>query len=86
MTVEEMITYDQMVEMGIATADELNLAFNLIGGPWSIVFDKIVYIRTGYHSFEQYIQEEMEREEEDEEVEDTYMLMKESLEFTGQWW
>lgn len=65
MTEKEMITYDQMVEMGIATAEELNLAFNLIGGPWSIVFDKIVYIRTGYHSFEQYIQEEIEREEDE---------------------
>lgn len=65
MTEKEMITYDQMVEMGVATAAELNLAFNLIGGPWSMVFDKIVYVRTGFQSFEQYIQEEMEREEDE---------------------
>ena len=60
MTQEEMITYDRMVEMGIATAEEMNLAFNLVGGPWSIVFDKIVYVRTGYHSFAQYLEAEMD--------------------------
>ena len=60
MTQEEMMIYDQMVEMGIATAEEMNLAFNLIGGPWKIVFDKIVYIRTGYHSFEQYLEADMD--------------------------
>ena len=85
MTVNEMIMYDQIVEMGIATPDELNLVFNLMGGSWDKVLHDVLYCRTGYRSIEQMIEEE-EEELEDEEVEDICMLMKESLEFTGQWW
>lgn len=66
MTDKEMRTYDQMVELGVATSEELNLAFNLIGGPWEIVLDKVVYIRTGYHSFEQYYYSEIIGEDEEE--------------------
>ena len=64
MTTEEMITYDQIVEMGIATAEELNLARNLVCGSWTEVFNQVVYIRTGYRSFEQYLDAEMEEDEE----------------------
>ena len=66
MTQAEMIKYDMMVDMGICTADELNLAFNLVGNSWTETIDKIIYIRTGYRDFEQYIQSEMEDEEEEE--------------------
>lgn len=57
MTDKEMRDYDVIVEMGIATAEELNLAFNLVGGSWTEVFNKVIYIRTGYHDLEQYISE-----------------------------
>lgn len=63
MTTNEMIKYDQIVEYGIATADELNLARNLVDGEWNEVFDRVTYIRTGYRTFEQYIEAEMEEDE-----------------------
>ena len=59
MTTEEMITYDQIVEFGIATAEELNLARNLVSGSWTEVFNRVIYVRTGYRSFEQYMDAEM---------------------------
>ena len=63
MTKDEMIKYDMMVEYGIATAEELNLARNLVDGTWNEVLDRVCYIRTGYRTFEQYIAEEMEEDE-----------------------
>ncbi len=60
MTTEEMITYDMIVEMGIATAEELNLARNLVSGSWDDVFRSVIYIRTGYRSLEQLIEAEEE--------------------------
>ena len=63
MTVDEMVNYDIIVEHEIATPEELNLAFNLIGGSWTNVLNAVVYIRTGYRSLEQYLQSEMEEGE-----------------------
>ena len=57
MTDKERRDYDLIVEYGIATAEELNLCFNLVGGSWSKVFENVVYIRTGYNTLEQYIAE-----------------------------
>lgn len=62
MTTNEMIKYDQMVEFEIATPEELNLARNLIDGSWNEVLDRVCYIRTGYRTFEQYIDELMSEE------------------------
>ncbi len=62
MTTNEMIKYDQMVEYGIATAEELNLARNLMSGEWNEVLDAVCYIRTGYRTWEQYLEEIMEEE------------------------
>ena len=62
MTTAEMIKYDQMVEYGIATVDELNLARNLMSGNWNEVLDAVCYVRTGYRTFEQYLECEMEEE------------------------
>lgn len=59
MTTEQMITYDQIVEMGIATTEELNLAFNLVGD-WNETFNKVIYIRTGYRSLQQMLEAEDE--------------------------
>ena len=63
MTTEEMIKYDEMIEMGIATAEEINLVKNINGGTWNEVLDLICDVRTGYRTFEQYIENEMEEEE-----------------------
>lgn len=62
MTTNECIKYDMIVEMGIATAEELNLAFNLMAKGWNEVLDDVVFVRTGYRTFEQYYYEEMEEE------------------------
>lgn len=64
MTNEEMATYDYMVEMDIATPQELNLARNLVSGSWMEVLNAVLYVRTGYHDLQQYIHEEMEDKEE----------------------
>lgn len=60
MTVEEMITYDMIVEMGIATVDELNLARNLMSGSWTEVLNAVVHVRTGCRTLQDYIDEEEE--------------------------
>jgi len=60
MTIEEMVMYDQLVDMGIATADELNLARNLVSGSWEDVLTSVLYIRTGYRSIEQMFEDEEE--------------------------
>lgn len=60
MTVEEMITYDVIVDLGITTAEELNLARNLVGGSWTDAFTQVIYIRTGYRSLDQMIEAEEE--------------------------
>lgn len=62
MTTNECVKYDMMVEMGIATAEELNLARNLVCGTWNEVLDAVCDIRTGYRTFEQYLECEMEEE------------------------
>jgi len=61
MTTEEMIMYDQLVDMGIATTDELNLARNLMSGEWMEVLNAVLFVRTGYRSMAQM----MEAEDED---------------------
>ena len=54
MTTNEMIKYDMIVELGIATSEELNLARNLVDSKKNEVQDKVVNIRTRYSTFEQY--------------------------------
>jgi len=63
MTMEEMHLYDYMVETGIATAEELNLARNLVSGSWLEVLNSVLYVRTGYRSLEQLQDAEDEEEE-----------------------
>lgn len=60
MTTEEMIMYDQLVEMGIATVDELNLARNLMAGEWMEVLNAVLFVRTGYRTMAQMIEAEDE--------------------------
>lgn len=60
MTREEMFMYDQMVELEIATTEELNLARNLMAGTWMDVLSAVLYIRTGYRNLDQLMAEEDE--------------------------
>lgn len=69
MNEKEMHLYDYIVESDIATANELNLARNLMSGTWEEVLNAVLYIRTGYHDLQQLIDEE----EEEEEVEDDFL-------------
>ena len=62
MTVEEMVMYDQLVDMGIATPDELNLARNLMAGEWMEVLNAVLFIRTGYRTLAQMMEAEEEEE------------------------
>lgn len=74
MTTDECILYDQMVEWGIATADEINLVRNVLDGSWENILKKICYARTGYRDLNDFLQNEIfsdDGEEEDEsETED----------------
>ena len=58
MTTEDMIMQAQLVERGGATSEEINLAFNVACAGWDVVLHKILYVRTGYRSIEQMINEE----------------------------
>lgn len=61
MNTREMMMYDYVVECGVCTAEELNLVKN-IGGTWEEVIDLVVSIRTGYKTFDQWVECEMEEE------------------------
>lgn len=63
MTQNEMFMYDYMVETEVATAEELNLARNLVSGSWLEVLNSVLFIRTGYRDLEQYM-EALEEEDE----------------------
>ena len=60
MTVSEMIEYDQIVELGIATAEELNLARRLVSGSWEEVLSEVCYVRTGYRTVAEMLEAEDE--------------------------
>ena len=60
MTTAEMVMYDQLVEMGIATPDEINLVFNIAGSGWTKVLNDILHVRTGYRSVAQMLEGEDE--------------------------
>jgi hypothetical protein len=62
MTTNEMITYDRIVELGIATVDEINLAFNVAQTTWTELLNRVVYARTGYRTIEDYIESEDEED------------------------
>lgn len=70
MTPEEMRIYDFICDEEIATAKELNLARCLLDGSWEYVLNSVLYVRTGYHTIEQYIDEEWPDDEDWELVDD----------------
>lgn len=63
MTQEEMILYDYIVEMEVATPNELNLVRNLINGTWREILNGVLFVRTGYKNLGEYLDS---LEEEDE--------------------
>lgn len=50
-------TWDAITELGIATDDELGLVTALNGRSTSVLLD-VLYIRTGYRSLEQLLDED----------------------------
>lgn len=57
MNKKECRLYDLIVEMDIATTQEINLVRNLLDGSWEEILNAIVYARTGYNTLEQFIAE-----------------------------
>lgn len=64
MTKEEIFLYDELIEMGIATAKEIDLVRCCMDGLWMDVLEAILHARTGYRTIEQLFDEEEEEEEE----------------------
>ena len=62
MTREEIDAYDFIVENGISTSEELNLARNLLDGSWLDILNNVLYVRTGYRTIEQMIESENDDE------------------------
>ena len=58
MTREEEKKYDTVVEYSVATEAELDLVKCIVPGSWTEIIDDVIYTRTGYHSFEQWAEEE----------------------------
>ena len=58
MSKEEEMLYDAIVGLGIATENEINLAFNIAPMGWTDTLNAIIYIRTGYRTLEQFLDEE----------------------------
>ena len=62
MTTEEMVMYDMLVDLGVATPEEINLCFNLAALSWTETLENILYIRTGYRSIPQMLEAEDEED------------------------
>ena len=58
MTREEEKKFDTIVEYSVATEAELDLVKCIVSGSWTEIIDDVIYARTGYHSFEQWADEE----------------------------
>lgn len=57
MTEREMNIYDVMVGLGIATTEELDLVRMVSSGTWEEILTVVLYIRTGYRTLEQLLEE-----------------------------
>jgi len=58
-----IVTWDIMVDLGIATDEELGLATALCGRTVQVLED-VLYIRTGYRSLKQFLEWELDEAEE----------------------
>ena len=59
MTDREMAIYDMLVELEIATEDEIMLVRYVKSGDWEEILNAIIYARTAYHDIEQLIECEL---------------------------
>lgn len=59
MTDREQYVWEEMVELGIATDEELGLATALCGTTEETL-NRVLYIRTGYRTLEQMFEEDEE--------------------------
>lgn len=59
MTDREIAIYDILVELEIATEDEIMLVRYVKSGDWEEILNAIIYARTGYHDIEQLIECEL---------------------------
>ncbi len=57
MTTEMEYVWDMMVELGVATDDEIGLACALCGTTMETL-ERVLYVRTGYRSLEQMLEED----------------------------
>lgn len=57
---EEIFLYDELIDLGIATEEEISLVKYCTGGTWKEVLESILYVRTGYRTIEQLFDEEEE--------------------------
>ena len=65
MILDEQYIWDKLINYGIATEEELNLATNLCG--YSLkTLDDVLYIKTGYRNIRQYEMSEFSGEYEEE--------------------
>jgi len=62
MTKEEIFLYYELIDLDIATAEEISLVKYCMGGTWQNVLESILYVRTGYRTIEQLFDEEEEEE------------------------
>lgn len=60
MTTDEMVKYDMIVDLEIATVEEISLVRAVASGSWNEILDDIVYARTGYRTLEQFLAEDDE--------------------------
>lgn len=57
MTDREQYIWEEMVELGVATDEEIGLACALCGTTEQTL-NRVLYVRTGYRSLEQMMEEE----------------------------
>lgn len=76
MTYEEK--YNILTEDDIATDEEIRLVC-CINGISTEQLDNILYVRTGYRSFEDYVSYEIFHEDDEEEAEISYNCLLESV-------
>lgn len=75
MTEKEMNFYDDMVNFGIATSAELDLARALMKGSWEEVLNAVLFVRTSLRTYEQFTNSIQECEDDD----DIVACMRESV-------
>lgn len=62
MTNREIRIYDNVVDLGIATKEEISLVRHIKDGTWEQVLNLIIFARTGYKTIDQYIDCELDED------------------------